>query len=232
MDALLAIQESLATAADLANAYLIRQDSPQPIPVNLEKLLYDYNPTVDIALQPFDRVIIPTLRFTVSVLGDVDKAGIYYYVPQKTYSYYLSLAGGVPPLETADYITVLDENDMPRSLDGVIQPEDKIIVTSSLISVAGAVYSPGTYPYIPGKNFEYYVRLAGGIDPEKNNDNKVSISDPDGNTVTSDTEIRPGDSIFVETNDFTYNFNRYFPIISTGVTFIITIISIVDLLAD
>jgi len=232
LDALLTIRESLATAADLANAYLIRQDSPQPIPVNLEKLLYDYNPTVDIALQPFDRIIIPTLRFTVSVLGDVDKAGIYYYVPQKTYSYYLSLAGGVPPLEPTDYVTVLDEDDRPRSLDDVIQPEDKIIVTSSLITVAGAVYTPGSYPYIPGKNFEYYVRLAGGIDPEKNNDNKVSISDPEGNTVASDTAIRPGDSIFVETNDFTYNFNRYFPIISTGVTFIITIISIVDLLAD
>jgi polysaccharide export outer membrane protein len=232
LDALLTIRDSLATAADLANAYLIRQGSPQPIPVNLEKLLYDYNPTVDIALQPFDRIIIPTLRFTVSVLGDVDSPGIYYYVPQKTYSYYLSLAGGIPPLEPIDYITVLDDNDMPRSLNDVIQPEDKIIVTSSLISVAGAVYSPGTYPYIPGKNFEYYVSLAGGIDPELNNDNKVSISDSDGNTVTSGAAIKPGNRIFVETNDFAYNFNRYFPIITAGIAFITTIISIVDLLAD
>jgi protein involved in polysaccharide export with SLBB domain len=165
-------------------------------------------------------------------LGDVDSPGIYYYVPRKTYSYYLSLAGGVPPLETANYITVLDENDLPRSLDDVIQPEDKIIVTSSLITVAGAVYDPGSYPYMPGKDFEYYVRLAGGIDPEMNTDNKVSISDPDGNTVASDTAIKPGDRIFVETNDFTYNFNRYFPIITAGIAFITTIITIVDLLAD
>ena len=76
------------------------------------------------------------------------------------------------------------------------------------------------------------MRLAGGVDPEKNNDNKVSISDPDGNTVAAETPIRPGDRIFVETNDFTYNFNRYFPIITAGITFITTIISIVDLLAD
>jgi len=232
LDALLSVQDSLATAADLGNAYLIRQDSPEPIPVNLEKLLYDYNPTVDIALQPFDRIIIPSLRFTVSVLGDVDSPGIYYYVPRKSYSYYLSLAGGIPPIEAADYITVLDERNMPRSLDEDIQPEDKIIITSSLISVAGAVYDPGSYPYIPGKDFEYYVRLAGGIDPELNNDNKVSISNPDGNTVDPGTTIEPGDRIFVETNDFAYNFNRYFPIIATGITFIATIISIVDLLAD
>ena len=97
LDALLAIMDSLATAADLSNAYLIREDSPQPIPINLERLIYDYEPTNDIALQPFDRVIIPSLRFTVSVLGDATNAGIFPFVPQKTYSYYFTLAGGVPP---------------------------------------------------------------------------------------------------------------------------------------
>ena len=232
LDALLAVMDSLATAADLSNAYLIREDSPQPIPINLERLIYEYDPTNDIALQPFDRVIIPSLRFTVSVLGSVDNAGIYPYVPQKTYSYYLSLAGGVPPGEPIDYIAVLDVNDNPRNLEDVIQPEDRIIVAESLISVVGAVYSPGSYPFLPGKDFEYYVRLAGGIDPEMNTDNEVNISDFDGNPLESNAVIKPGDRIFVETNDFAYNFNRYFPIITAGITFIATIISIVDLLAD
>jgi len=232
LDALLAIMDSLATAADLSNAYLIREDSPKPIPINLERLIYEYDPTNDIALQPFDRVIIPSLRFTVSVLGSVDNAGIYPYVPQKTYSYYISLAGGVPPGEPTDYITVLDVNDNPRNLEDVIQPEDRIIVAESLISVVGAVYSPGSYPFLPGKDFEYYVLLAGGIDPEMNTDNEVNISDSDGNPLESNALITPGDRIFVETNDFAYNFNRYFPIITAGITFIATIISIVDLLAN
>ncbi|HUV07300.1 MAG TPA: hypothetical protein VMX75_06195 [Spirochaetia bacterium] len=232
LDALLAIMDSLATAADLSNAYLIREDSPQPIPINLERLIYDYEPTNDIALQPFDRVIIPSLRFTVSVLGDANNAGIFPFVPQKTYSYYLTLAGGVPPGEPTDYITVLDVNDNPRNLEDVIQPEDRIIVAESLISVVGAVYSPGSYPFLPGKDFEYYVRLAGGIDPEMNTDNEANISDSDGNPLESNAVIKPGDRIFVETNDFAYNFNRYFPIITAGITFIATIISIVDLLAN
>jgi len=153
-------------------------------------------------------------------------------VPHKSYSFYLSLAGGIPPGETSDHITVIDGNDRLRDLDEHIQPEDKIIVTSSLISVVGAVYDPGSYPYVPGKDFEYYVRLAGGIDPELNNDGEVSISGPEGNTVEPGTAIEPGDRIFVETNDFAYNFNRYFPIITAGIGFIATIISIVDLLAD
>jgi len=232
LDALLAVKDSLATAADLSNAYLIREDSPQPFPVNLERLIFDYEPTNDIALQPFDRVIIPSLRFTVSVLGSVENAGIYPYVPQKTYSYYLTLAGGVPPGESTDYVTVLDAADNPRNLDDIIQPEDRIVVAESLISVAGAIYSPGSYSFLPGKNYDYYVRLAGGIDPELNTDNKVSISDSDGNPLESDAVIKPGDRIFVETNDFAYNFNRYFPIITAGIAFITTIISIVDLLAD
>jgi len=94
------------------------------------------------------------------------------------------------------------------------------------------VYSPGSYPFLPGKDFEYYVRLAGGIDPEMNTDNEVNISDSDGNHLESNAVIKPGDRIFVETNDFAYNFNRYFPIITAGITFIATIISIVDLLAN
>ena len=232
LDALLAIQDSLATAADLANAYLIRQETPQPIPVNLERLIFDYTPTEDIALQPFDRVIIPSLRFTVSVLGDVENAGIFPYVPQKTYTYYLSMARSIPPGEPADYVTILDVQDNPRDLEDIIQPEDRIIVSESLIPVGGAVYSPGSYPFVPGKDFEYYVRLAGGIDPEMNSDNKVSISDVQGNPLEADTTIKPGDRIFVDTNDFAYNFNRYFPIITAGIAFITTIISIVDLLAD
>jgi len=232
LDALLTVQDSLATAADLSNAYLIRDNNPDPIPVNLERLLYNYNPTEDIALQPFDRVIIPAVRFTVSVLGDVDRAGIYPYVPRKTYSYYLSLAGGIPPGEPTDYITVLDENDRQRSLDAPIEPEDRIIVTSSLIPVAGAVYDPGSYPFVPGKNFEYYIQLAGGIDPELNTNNKVSISGHEGDTVDPDTVIEPGDRIFVETNDFAYNFNRYFPIVTTGIAFILTMIEIVNLLSE
>ena len=231
-DALLSVRDSVSSAADLSRAYLIREGSPQPIPVNLEKLIYDYDPSDDFALQPFDRIVIPSLRFTVSVLGSVDEPGIYPYVPQKLYSYYLSLAGGIPPGEPADHISILDINDKPRALDEVIQPEDRIIATASLISVAGAVYNPDSYPFIPGKDFSYYVHLAGGIDPEKNTDNKVSITDSEGNPLDSDVVIKPGHNIFVDTNDFAYNFNRYFPMITAGIALIATVISIINLLAN
>ena len=165
-DALLAIRESIAPSADLSKAYVIREGSIQPIPVNLEKLLYAYTPSADMALQPFDRIIIPTHR-----------------------SY------------------------------------------SSRIPVSGAVYDPGSYAFTPGKNYSYYVDLAGGIDPEMNTDNRVSITDSQGKIRGLDEIIKPGDRIFVHTNNFVYNFNRSFPIITTGIAFITTIIIIIDLLA-
>jgi len=231
-DALLAVRDSVSSSADLSGAYLIREGSPQPIPVNLEKLIYDYDPADDFALQPFDRIVIPSLRFTVSVLGAVDAPGIFPYVPRKLYPYYLSLAGGIPPGEPANNISIVDTNNNLRGLDEDIQPEDRIIVTDSLISVSGAVYSPGSYPFIPGKDYSYYVHLAGGIDPERNTDKKVSITDADGNPLDRDVVITPGHNIFVETNDFAYNFNRYFPIITAGVAFISTVVSVINLVMN
>ena len=126
---------------------------------------------------------------------------------------------------------MVDAGDRLRGLDELIQPEDRIVVTASLITVAGAVYNPGSYPFVPGKGFDYYVHLAGGIDPERNTDDKVSITDSKGKRLNSDTTIKPGDRIFVQTNDFAYNFNRYFPIITAGISLITTIITVVDLMA-
>jgi len=231
LDAFLSVKDSVSPAADLSSAHLIRAESAQPIPVNLERLMYNYDPAIDIALQPFDRIVIPALWFNVSVLGAVTQPGVYPYVPRKTYSYYLSLAGGIPPGQPTDYISVVGAADNLRGLDELIQPEDRIVVTASLISVAGAVYTPGSYPFVPGRDFEYYVRLAGGIDPERNTDDKVSITDSRGKRLKPDTTVKPGDRIFVLSNDFAYNFNRYFPIITAGITLITTIITVVDALA-
>ena len=46
----------------------------------------------------------------------------------------------------------------------------------------------------------------------------------------ADATIASGDAIEVARNGFVYNFNRYFPIITGGLTFITTIITIVTTL--
>ena len=166
-DALQAIKKFFAPVANLSKAYIVREGITETIPVNLEKLLYAYTPAADMALQPFDRIVIPAHRFY-----------------------------------------------------------------SSLVPVSGAVYRPGSYPFTPEKNYIYYIDLAGGIDPERNTDNRVNITDSQGTIRGLDGTIVPGDRIFVHTNNFIYNFNRHFPILTTGMAFIITIITIINLLAE
>lgn len=231
LDAFLAVKDSVSATGDLSNVRLIRSGST-PIPVNLERLMYNYDPSSDIALQPFDRIIIPALWFNVSIVGAVNQPGVYPFVPNKTYAYYLGLAGGLPPGQPSEFVSVIDVNNNKHDLEEHIRPGDSIIVAASLIAVSGAVYAPGSYPFIPGKSYHYYVQLAGGFDPERNRDEKVSVIDAQGKSVNPAAAIiKPGDRIFVRTNDFTYNFNRYFPIITAGISLITAVITVVDALA-
>jgi len=48
------------------------------------------------------------------------------------------------------------------------------------VTVAGAVAVPGRYPYIPDRDWSYYINLAGGFNPERNSSEKVTITDLNG----------------------------------------------------
>ncbi len=231
-DAIVSIREFISPFANLKKTYLIRKENIEPIPIDLEKLIYSYEPAYDITLHPFDKIVIPSHRYFVTVVGAVGNPGNFQYSPEKKYDYYVGLSGAIPPGIDSDNITIFDKNGNGKKIDEAIQPEDMIIVDQSFVSVTGAVITPGRYDFTPGKTYTYYVDMAGGIDTERNSDNNVTITDPDGNARKMDEITQPGDRIFVHLNDFIYSFNRYFPVITTGIAFIITIITIIDLLAD
>jgi len=85
---------------------------------------------------------------------------------------------------------------------------------------------------VPDRTYRYYLELAGGIDPERSANGKVTIVDSAGKKLKRDAVIKPGDRIFVKSNDFTYNFNRYFPVITAGVGLVTTILTLINLLAN
>ncbi len=99
-------------------------------------------------------------------------------------------------------------------------------------TVMGAVNNPGLYPYLPGKYFSYYINQAGGVDIERNHNEEISITDEQGQAKESDDIILTGDNIYIPSNSFTYNYNLYFPIITTSLALVITIITIVNLLQN
>jgi polysaccharide export outer membrane protein len=187
-DALLAVKDSFQSTADLANSYLVRQNADQAIPIDLDSLLYRYDPANDLPLLPGDRVVIPRQRF----------------------------------------YSVVEVGGEPRPLNAVIKPEDRVAAAETLVPVVGGVYSPGAYSFAPGKTYLYYLNLAGGINPELNSGGRVIIRDPKGKRVERSQVIRPGDAIYVRTNDFIYNFNRFFPLISSTLTLLTATVTLVD----
>jgi len=82
------------------------------------------------------------------------------------------------------------------------------------VSVAGAVTTPGRYPYIPGRDWEYYIGLAGGFIVDKNFNQTVTIKDLNGKVMKKSDPIAPETTITAATNSFTYYFGKYSPVIT------------------
>ena len=101
--------------------------------------------------------------------------------------------------------------------DVVIQDEDTLVVPfrQYFVTVAGAVVRPGRYPFIPERNWEYYIGLAGGFVPERNSRDAVTIMDMNGNRMKKPDVITPETVITAKTNHALYFFNQYAPVITT-----------------
>jgi protein involved in polysaccharide export with SLBB domain len=112
--------------------------------------------------------------------------------------------------------------------DVLLQADDILIIPfrQYFVTVAGAVLSPGRYPYIPDRAWDYYVALAGGFIPERNAGERVAIIDATGQTLQKTDFITPEAIITAKSNDFLYYFNQFAPVITTVLTIISTTLSI------
>ena len=231
-DALSSADIRFSSSADLENAYLIRDASGERLPLDLQKLTHSPMADNNVTIEPFDRIVVPSRRYFVSVVGEVDNPGNIGYVPDRMYDYYVGIAGGMPSGTLDENIVILDGNGIRKSPHEEILPEDTIVVAASYVSVTGAVLNPGRYLFTPSRKYTYFVDVAGGIDTERNSLGRVQVVDEEGNVRDLDETIQPRDRIYLASNNFVYNFNRYFPVVTTGIAFITTIITIIDLLND
>jgi protein involved in polysaccharide export with SLBB domain len=112
-----------------------------------------------------------------------------------------------------------------------LEPNDTLIIPfrQYFVTVSGAVVNPGRYPYIPDRNWEYYVALAGGFRKELNSSKKVTIWGAAGQKMGKSSNIIPETIINAETNSFLYHFNQTAPVITTIIGLILSSISIVML---
>lgn len=109
-----------------------------------------------------------------------------------------------------------------------IQPNDTLMIPFKqyFVSVAGAVVSPGRYPYIPDRTWEYYIGLAGGFDKTKNSWESITVRDINGKKLSKNDIVTPECTITASTNSALYYFNQYAPLVTTTLTAIISIITV------
>mgnify|MGYP002777260740 CR=1 FL=1 len=136
---------------------------------------------------------------------------------------YISRAGGAIPVDLGAYLY-----DKDFSVDHRLEPGDVIVVPfrQLFVTVSGAVRSPGRYPYIPDRSWEYYVALAGGFDTERNAGQTLAIYDQAGKAQVKGRLIQPEDIIEAKSNSFIYGFGRVAGIIGTTISVASLVISI------
>jgi protein involved in polysaccharide export with SLBB domain len=94
------------------------------------------------------------------------------------------------------------------------------------VTVAGAVFRPGRYPYIPDRDWEYYIALAGGFIPDRNAGQTIIITDMDGKRMKKTDAILPETIVSANTNHFLYYFNQIAPVVTTVLSIVSTFLTI------
>jgi len=77
------------------NAFLVRETVA--VPLDLDKLMTEGDPALDLELADGDRLVVPDAKRTVFVWGQVGKPGSYPIRPGDTYMDIVSAAGGLAP---------------------------------------------------------------------------------------------------------------------------------------
>ncbi|GHV26513.1 hypothetical protein AGMMS4952_06720 [Spirochaetia bacterium] len=109
-----------------------------------------------------------------------------------------------------------------------VERNDTLIIPfrQYFVTVAGAVAIPGRYPYIPDREWDYYVALAGGFVTERNTREAVTIKDVSGKTMKKTDAITPETTITAKTNAGLYYFNQYAPVFTTILGLVTTVLSV------
>ncbi len=218
--------DSLAEVSDVVQIF---DRDGNPVPTE-STILPGY--TISVAeIEPEDEIVV--------VSGAVPAPGTYPYDADGDVPYYTRLAGlgGNALADAREAIEIYDAQGNRADAAAAIEPGFTVYVSPlsaqseiAPVLVRGAVAAPGLYEIVRDATASYYIQQAGGIDDEVSADGSFTVHSAAGEPRPADAVIEAGDTIEVERNGFVYNFNRYFPVITTGLTFITTIITIVNAL--
>ncbi|MDR0451696.1 MAG: SLBB domain-containing protein [Treponema sp.] len=85
-----------SAVSDTRNAYLLR--GGERIGMNLNPMLYDSGYRSAYYVEGEDTLVVPFRQYFVTVAGAVLRPGRYPYIPDRTWDYYIAMAGGFDPV--------------------------------------------------------------------------------------------------------------------------------------
>lgn len=111
--------------SDYERAYISRKGTR--VPINLYSMLFDPEYEDDLKMEADDILVVPFKQFFVTVSGAVKVPGRYAYVPDRTWEYYVGLAGGFDPdLNVKDKINMTTNDGTNLTKADFILPETTI----------------------------------------------------------------------------------------------------------
>ena len=127
--------------SDTDKAYIMRKGTI--IPIDVTRIMHDVAYDPDLLMEPYDVLHIPFQSFDVRVSGSVKNPGTYPYVPNRTYEYYISLAGGIITSENVGgSVTITDVDGKRMSKSDVITPDSTIMVKTNSFMYWWNQYAP------------------------------------------------------------------------------------------
>jgi len=216
------------TEADLANNYILEHYDVITVPMitQLQPVMFVEGALINVG-------ITADLAGTTRITVQFSKGDTYASLVRKNTNWF------TPVSDTQNAYIIRDNERIPINLnpmlydslyrdDFLLQTNDVLVVPfrQYFITVAGSVARPGRYPYIPDRDWEYYVGLAGGFIAERNSFKTVTITDINGKKRKKTDAILPETTITASTNNFLYYFNLYSPVILTAMSIVTTFLSI------
>jgi protein involved in polysaccharide export with SLBB domain len=111
--------------SDTQNAYIIREG--ERIALNINPMLYDSSYRSRYFVERNDVLIIPFRQYFVTVAGAVALPGQYPYIPDRSWDYYVALAGGfVKERNSREAVEIKDLNGKTMRKTDLITPETTI----------------------------------------------------------------------------------------------------------
>ena len=136
------LRHSFAFQADKKNAYIIKENATI-IPIDIDEILYNKDFYSKHYVESNDLLVVPFKQYFVTVAGAVKNPGRYPYLPDRSWEYYIGLAGGFDELKNkGQKIDIRNKEGIKIGLSDKIEPETTITAKANSFTYYFNQYSP------------------------------------------------------------------------------------------